>query len=675
MGIIERIPTFLTVGLLVAIFVYLKRHARGARLQLWAVGWTLVFTHFLAQLLEPSNGHPSALLLAINGGCLQASAIAFLVSVSPVVEERAKRILLMLALAVPSVLYVALDRGSAQAQWPYLACLVACFGGGVVFFFRANRRPSRYQVMVALLCLGAGTWAVQSVLRGSFNERTIVLLGIGFVLSGVFCYRSHQRPSPAVITISGGFLCWGAVFPMKMLLDHFAPRIILPVELWNIPEIFVALGMILTIVEEKSASIAALQTKAHRLNQQLERFSAITSRLLSGARVDSLCTEIASTITEVSSFHVAAIQLENPDHSWQVAGSSGLSEERLARLQSQVQQWTTEVIHEVCSRSRRVGQRTLLLSEPYEVNDCASPGWNSRDHWLIPLCSAQGTCLGCITLADPKDVTAVDGYELSRIESLAADMSVALELKSLQMQLVQSEKLAAVGQLVAGVAHELNNPLTAVMGYGELVTDEVSTGRAHDHLIKLVNETRRMKKIVDNLLRFSRQSRVKKPTSRVADVVQEVLALREYHMRTHGVAVETHLEADLCALAIDEDKIRQVLLNLLNNSIDALESSVGPKQINIRACRAGDRTMITIEDTGTGFPDLHRALDPFYTTKPVGKGTGLGLSICYGIVREHGGDVRLENVKPHGARVTIELPVVEAAPHMPSLAVAVGASA
>ncbi|MBZ5573172.1 MAG: hypothetical protein LAO09_14975 [Acidobacteriia bacterium] len=250
MGIIERIPTFLTVGLLVAIFVYLKRHARGARLQLWAVGWTLVFTHFLAQLLEPSNGHPSALLLAINGGCLQASAIAFLVSVSPVVEERAKRILLMLALAVPSVLYVALDRGSAQAQWPYLACLVACFGGGVVFFFRANRRPSRYQVMVALLCLGAGTWAVQSVLRGSFNERTIVMLGIGFVLSGVFCYRSHQRPSPAVITISGGFLCWGAVFPMKMLLDHFAPRIILPVELWNIPEIFVALGMILTIVEE-----------------------------------------------------------------------------------------------------------------------------------------------------------------------------------------------------------------------------------------------------------------------------------------------------------------------------------------------------------------------------------------------------------------------------------------
>ena len=675
MGIIERIPTFLTVGVLVVIFVCLKRHARGARLQLWAVGWALVFTHFLAQLLEPSNGHPSALLLTLNGGCLQASSIAFLVSVSPLVEERAKRILLLLMLGVPSILYVTLACFHIRAIWPYMLSLAACLAGGSVFLPWERRRPSAHQLVIGLLCVATGAWAMRAILLGSFKEGAVAMLGGGFALSGVFCYRQRQRLSPAVVTISGGFLCWGAVFPVKMLLDRTAPHLILPVELWNIPTIFVALGMILTIVEEKSASIVALQGKAQRLNQQLERFSAITSRLLSGARVDSMCNEIASAITEVSNFRVAAIQLENPDHSWQVAGSSGLSEQRLTRLQGQVQQWTSEAIHEVCSRSGRVGQRTLLLSEPYEVNDSASPGWNSRDHWLIPLCSAQGTYLGCITLADPKEVTAADGYELSRIESLAADMSVALELKSLQMQLVQSEKLAAVGQLVAGVAHELNNPLTAVMGYGELVTDEVSTGRAHDHLIKLVNETRRMKKIVDNLLRFSRQSRVRKPTSRFADVVQEVLALREYHMRTHGVTVEVDLEADLSALAIDEDKIRQVLLNLLNNSIDALEGAVGLKQIKVRACRAGDRAMITIEDTGKGFPDLHRALDPFYTTKPVGKGTGLGLSICYGILREHGGDIRLENMKPHGARVTIELPVAEASLQAPSLAVAIGASA
>jgi len=217
----------------------------------------------------------------------------------------------------------------------------------------------------------------------------------------------------------------------------------------------------------------------------------------------------------------------------------------------------------------------------------------------------------------------------------------------LQMQLVQSEKLAAVGQLVAGVAHELNNPLTAVMGFGELVTDEVGAGRAHDHLIKLVNETRRMKKIVDNLLRFSRQSRVNQPTARLADVAQDVLALREYHMRTRGVKIELDIEPTLSALAIDEDKIRQVLLNLLNNSIDALETAAGLKQIRLRACESGARTVIVIEDTGAGFADLGRALDPFYTTKPVGRGTGLGLSICYGIVREHGGDVRVENVRPH----------------------------
>jgi len=673
-GIVERIPTFLTVGLLVAIFVCLKRHARGARLQLWAIGWTLVFTHFLAQLLEPSDRPQSSLLLAIHGGCLQVAAIAFLASVSPFVEERRKRLLLILTVGIPSVAYVVLNAGHVSAAWPYLLCLANLLCSAAVFL-RVNRRPSTQRAIVMLMCLGGAAWVLSSILRGHFDQGAVVMLAGGFALTGVFCYRSRRRLSPAVVTIAGGFLGWGAVFPVRPLLESLSPHIVLPAELWNIPTIFVALGMILTIVEEKSASIAALQHEADILNRQLERFSAITSRLLSGARVEVMCNEIAAAITEVSNFHVAAVQLENPDHSWQVAGSSGLSEERLARLQRQVQQWTTEVVHEVCCRSTRVGQNTLLLSEPYEMNEGANPGCSSLDHWLIPLCSARGAYLGCITLADPKNLTAVDACALSRIESLAADISVALELKSLQMQLVQSEKLAAVGQLVAGVAHELNNPLTAVMGYSELVTDEVSTGRAHDHLVKLVNETRRMKKIVDNLLRFSRQSRVRKPTAKLADVVQEVLTLREYHMRTRGVEVAVNLEASPGALAIDEDKVRQILLNLLNNSIDALESATGPKQITISACQTGSRGLVVVEDTGAGFTDLNRALDPFYTTKPIGKGTGLGLSICYGIVREHGGDIRLENLHPRGARVTVELPMEETSRCLPALAVAVGASA
>src|SRR5271154_3834815 len=127
MDILEKIPTFVTVGVLVVIFACLKRHERCARLQLWAVGWFLVFIHFLAQLLEPASGHVSPFLLALDLGALQGSAIAFLVSVSSVAEDYAKRTVLLLVIGLPSVAYAVLSCYDVQVRWPYIVCLVLCF--------------------------------------------------------------------------------------------------------------------------------------------------------------------------------------------------------------------------------------------------------------------------------------------------------------------------------------------------------------------------------------------------------------------------------------------------------------------------------------------------------------------------------------------------------------------
>jgi signal transduction histidine kinase len=247
--------------------------------------------------------------------------------------------------------------------------------------------------------------------------------------------------------------------------------------------------------------------------------------------------------------------------------------------------------------------------------------------------------------------------ELDRVESLAADLAVAVAMKSLHTQLVWSEKLAAMGQLVAGVAHELNNPLTAIMGFGELIGDAVTSGRTSDQLKQLMSETRRMKRITDNLLRFSRQSSAETNMAHFEPVVQEVLTLCEYYTRKSNVHVVTEIAPDLPLLAINEDEIKQVLLNLFSNSCDALQGFAGDKEIRIRACKDGARAVIQVQDTGPGFSNLNRALDPFYTTKPVGKGTGLGLSVCYGIAKRRGGALRIENVKPHGGLVTLEVPV------------------
>jgi two-component system NtrC family sensor kinase len=170
-----------------------------------------------------------------------------------------------------------------------------------------------------------------------------------------------------------------------------------------------------------------------------------------------------------------------------------------------------------------------------------------------------------------------------------------------------------------------------------------------------------MKKIVENLLRFSRQSVSDRRAVSLLPIVQDVLALREYHVRTRNVEVSVDIPADLPLIVADEDQCKQVLLNLINNAIDAVESGTKPKQIAVRAFQRGGRALIVVEDTGPGFSDLNRAFDPFYTTKPVGRGTGLGLSICHGIVKEHGGEIRLENLEPGGASVTVELPIEEVA--------------
>jgi two-component system NtrC family sensor kinase len=179
-----------------------------------------------------------------------------------------------------------------------------------------------------------------------------------------------------------------------------------------------------------------------------------------------------------------------------------------------------------------------------------------------------------------------------------------------------------------------------------------------------MSETRRMKRITDNLLRFSRQSSGDRDAVHLSPIVQDVLTLCEYYTRRSSVQVQIDLAPDLPLLALTEDEIKQILLNLFNNSCDALQSCTGSKQIRIRAYLSGARAVIEVEDTGPGFANLNRALQPFYTTKPAGKGTGLGLSICYGIARKRGGDLRIENVEPHGGRVTLELPIATPAPQL-----------
>jgi PAS domain S-box-containing protein len=231
------------------------------------------------------------------------------------------------------------------------------------------------------------------------------------------------------------------------------------------------------------------------------------------------------------------------------------------------------------------------------------------------------------------------------------------DLRRTQEQLLHSEKMAAVGQLISGVAHELNNPLTAILGYSQLLTASGQIGpQGVEYAEKLYKQAQRTHRIVQNLLSFSRQHKPERVPVKLNEVLEDTLALRDYDLRMSKIRVHLDFAGDLPAIAADPHQLQQVFLNLVNNAVDAILERSTEGDLWVRTEIQGDNLLVQFTDSGPGVKEPSRVFDPFYTTKPVGKGTGLGLSICYGIVTEHGGQIRVKNAPPRGASFAIELP-------------------
>ena len=230
------------------------------------------------------------------------------------------------------------------------------------------------------------------------------------------------------------------------------------------------------------------------------------------------------------------------------------------------------------------------------------------------------------------------------------------DLRKTQEQLLQSEKMSAVGQLIAGVAHELNNPLTAILGYAQLLESEGLNTRAQDYVSKLFKQAQRTHRVVQNLLSFARQRKPQRDEVDIRKVLDETLALRDYDLKINHIRVERDLPSEPALVVADPHQIEQVFLNIINNSVDAILETGRAGKLKIRIYSQDGQVCTQFTDDGAGIRDAKRIFDPFYTTKGVGKGTGLGLSICYGIVKEHGGDITANNAADSGAVIEVRLP-------------------
>jgi signal transduction histidine kinase len=267
----------------------------------------------------------------------------------------------------------------------------------------------------------------------------------------------------------------------------------------------------------------------------------------------------------------------------------------------------------------------------------------------------SGRLLGVINVLDdsPRAFSPGDIALLERFTPLAAadlensrlvhDLQQQMEqLKTAEAQLVQTAKLAAVGELAAGVAHELNNPLAGILAYAELLLrDQPADTPLRRDLAIIVKQTLRARDIVRNLMNFARQTKPQRQPADINQVLGQTLDLVRQLLERRGVAIEEDYALDLDLLTVDSGQMKQVFLNLITNAAQAMPQGGA---LSLRTARVGDEVAVSVSDTGHGVPPelRERIFEPFFTTKPVGEGTGLGLSISLGIVKEHGGRITVE---------------------------------
>lgn len=299
---------------------------------------------------------------------------------------------------------------------------------------------------------------------------------------------------------------------------------------------------------------------------------------------------------------------------------------------------------ELVSTARQAGVRKALASVARGAQ---------VDNLDLQLLRADGTS-GHFS-ANLSPISGDDG----RVGSIVVVMTDVTDAAMLQFKLIHAERMAAVGQLVSGVAHEVNNPLTAILGFADLLVDTPGLPDPVRRDLRLIlHEAQRTKEIVQNLLSFARQTPPQRQGVKLNAILRRTVQLRAYDFHSHGVEVIEHLDEMVPEVLGDPQQLQQVFLNILNNAHDAVRETGRPARIEITSSHNGSFVEVSFRDNGAGIAYPDRIFDPFFTTKEVGKGTGLGLSICYGIVREHGGEIACHNNPgSDGATFLVRLPL------------------
>jgi signal transduction histidine kinase len=415
------------------------------------------------------------------------------------------------------------------------------------------------------------------------------------------------------------------------------------------------------------------QTRVY--SRHLQELNAITREISSSLDLETVLERILNSACDLLGAVAGTLFLvEGPKHELVFRVVRGSKETLLGR---RLPAGTGIVGKAASMRQAQIVNRVELYDEWFQGIDAAT-GLTTRSLLAVPLVK-EGVSIGVLELINKRDESDFHDRDVAMLETFAGQAVVALEnarlhehlqarnrelhealneLQEAQEQLIQKEKLASVGQLAAGVAHEINNPLSSILLYTDILCQEISTQdtQQYQDLQMIMKEAKRCRIIVNDLLSFSRQNEVMAQPTDLNALLEDIAGEIGIHERFLGVGIQMDLDAGLPIIEADPFQLRQVFCNLMNNAADAMP---GGGTLTLRTKRGPWAGFVTAEvrDTGTGISEenMKKLFTPFFTTKPVGKGTGLGLAIIYGIVKMHRGDIGVQSQVGQGTTFTLNL--------------------
>lgn len=684
-----QVPTLILLAAAVAVFAglwlqgtSLAAHQEptdgrpGARRRqlFWLAGWVLCVVRLS---LQTAGWTTPGWHLAVSICATVLAPMMFLASLAPQYVMRRPPVPFIAAFGLPVIVYgmiVGLNPAPGpMLQLLLLVCCVAAIAVTVQWSLYEQLLSVWLSLGIVAVVGGATIWLTMQQQYGD----VVSLAHSGILLMTALLFLSaFRRLSTGLVFTVGGLLLWSLPAFLTPLL-HVQ---VLPVELGrlvNVGKVVAAIGMILLVLEEELAANLAARRRDRRTRLEMERYTGLYVADIPFEEDGSGCDDVCRAIAEVSRFSQAAILMRSPEGRFLLAGRAGMDRALAAALDAMARRTSAAKAREMAAGNRVTPVAgSLMLAD---LGPLMEPGDDLEQMrfgqaWVMVIRARDREFQGVLMLAGLRNPSMPLHIEdVLPLELLMARIGAARDHAALVRRVAQSERLAGLGQLAGGVAHELNNPLQAVTGFAELLADDDESASSK-HANVILQEARRMKLIIDSLLRFRSASLMERLPVSVADLLADFQHLMRADLERAGVELQVEVREELPRVRADVERIRQALAEVVKHAIGAFEGMRDgeARRIRIEAEEHPRMLHLVVSHNGRPFAEPARAFDPFFKARsgrdrgdggwlpdegPPGAGQGLGLSICYAIVREHGGAISAVNLHPAGAAVVIELPM------------------